>query len=45
MSKAQHGNKEARKPKKARPLVEDVPPLAGLPMLSVTAPTPRRKRK
>ena len=45
MSKGQRGNKETKKPKKARPLVEDVLPVAEIPMLAVTAPTPRRKRK
>lgn len=45
MSKGQRGNKEARKPKKPRPLVEDVLPVTGLPMMSVIAPTPTRKRK
>ena len=45
MSKSQHGNKEARKPKKPRPLVEDVLPVTGLPMMSIAVPAPRRKRK
>jgi hypothetical protein len=45
MSRGQRGNKEAKKAKKPRPLVEDVLPVTGLPMMSITAPTPRRKRK
>lgn len=45
MSKIQRGNKEARKPKKARPLVEDAVPVAGLPMMAVNAPSPKHKRK
>ena len=45
MSKGQRGNKEAKKPKKARPLVEDVLPMTGLPMMASAVPTPRRKSK
>lgn len=45
MSKGQRGNKEAKKPKKARPLVEDVPPVAETPAHAITAPAPGRKRK
>lgn len=45
MSKGQRGNKEAKKAKKPRPLVEEVLPVTGLPMMAIAVPAPRRKRK
>ena len=44
MSKGQRANKEAKKPKKAKPLVEDVLPVTE-PTVAATVPTPRRKHR
>lgn len=45
MSKSQHGNKEAKKPKQVKPQVNPLAPNAAVPSLTPNTPDRAKKKK